>query len=147
MPVQPFPIIFFSFFFHYHVVSFCLRFLYLHSLFLIVICISRPRNHYLTYRKKNCRRGRLQPRHDNLTGGKLDFATCFKYAKCSFRVQLHKKYFLHNTLYSYFCNLLLILSFSILYLYFIFFIFQQDNPQHTWLFFLHFLHQSFLETY
>jgi hypothetical protein len=29
---------------------------------LIFICISRPRNHSLTYREKNCRRGRLRPR-------------------------------------------------------------------------------------
>jgi hypothetical protein len=26
----------------------------------------RPRNHYLTYREKNCRRGRLRPRQHNL---------------------------------------------------------------------------------
>jgi hypothetical protein len=32
----------------------------------VVICISRSRNHFLTYREKNCRRGRLRPRHDNL---------------------------------------------------------------------------------
>jgi hypothetical protein len=28
----------------------------------IVICISIPRNHYLAYGEKNCRRGRLRPR-------------------------------------------------------------------------------------
>jgi hypothetical protein len=33
---------------------------------LIVICISRSRNHSLTYRENNCRRGRLRPRQDNL---------------------------------------------------------------------------------
>jgi hypothetical protein len=27
------------------------------------------------------------------TATKQDFATCFRYAKCSFRVRLHKKYF------------------------------------------------------
>jgi hypothetical protein len=32
----------------------------------IVICISRPQNRSLTYREKNCRRGRLRPRQDNL---------------------------------------------------------------------------------
>jgi hypothetical protein len=32
----------------------------------INICISRPRNHSLTYREKNCRPGRLRPRLDNL---------------------------------------------------------------------------------
>jgi hypothetical protein len=32
----------------------------------IVICVSRPRNHSLTYREKNCRRGRLRPNQDNL---------------------------------------------------------------------------------
>jgi hypothetical protein len=26
------------------------------------------------------------------TAAKLDFAACFRYAKCSFRVRLHKKY-------------------------------------------------------
>jgi hypothetical protein len=31
----------------------------------MVICISRPRNQSLTYREKNCRRGRLRPRQDN----------------------------------------------------------------------------------
>jgi hypothetical protein len=28
--------------------------------------MSRPRNHSLTYREKNCRRGHLRPRQDNL---------------------------------------------------------------------------------
>jgi hypothetical protein len=32
---------------------------------MIVICISKPRNRSLTYREKNCRRGRLRPRQDN----------------------------------------------------------------------------------
>jgi hypothetical protein len=40
---------------------------------LIVICISRPRNHSLTYRKKNCHRGRSRPRQHNLEDVK-DFA-------------------------------------------------------------------------
>jgi hypothetical protein len=31
----------------------------------IVVCISRPRNRSLTYREKNCRRGRLRPRQHN----------------------------------------------------------------------------------
>jgi hypothetical protein len=38
------------------------------TLSLIVIRISKPRNHSLTYRKKNCRRGRLRPSQDNLEG-------------------------------------------------------------------------------
>jgi hypothetical protein len=33
---------------------------------LIDICVLRPRNHSLTYREKNCRRGRLRPRLHNL---------------------------------------------------------------------------------
>jgi hypothetical protein len=33
----------------------------------IVVCISRPRNYSLGFREKNCRRGRLRPRQDNLT--------------------------------------------------------------------------------
>jgi hypothetical protein len=33
---------------------------------IIVICISRPRSRFLTYREKNCRRGRLRPRQNNL---------------------------------------------------------------------------------
>jgi hypothetical protein len=33
---------------------------------IIVICISRARNHSSTYREKNCRRGRLRPKQDNL---------------------------------------------------------------------------------
>jgi hypothetical protein len=40
---------------------------------LIVICISRRRNHSLTYRKKNCQRGRSRPRQHNLEDVK-DFA-------------------------------------------------------------------------
>jgi hypothetical protein len=36
----------------------------------IVICVSKPRNHSLTYREKNCRRGFLRPRHVNLEDGK-----------------------------------------------------------------------------
>jgi hypothetical protein len=33
---------------------------------LIVICVSRLRNRVLTYREKNCCRGRLRPRQHNL---------------------------------------------------------------------------------
>jgi hypothetical protein len=32
----------------------------------VVICISRSRNHSLTYPEKNCRRGHLRPRQHNL---------------------------------------------------------------------------------
>jgi hypothetical protein len=32
---------------------------------ILVICLSRLRNHTLTNREKNCRRGRLRPRQDN----------------------------------------------------------------------------------
>jgi hypothetical protein len=32
----------------------------------IVICISRQRNHSLTQREKNCRRGPLRPKQDSL---------------------------------------------------------------------------------
>jgi hypothetical protein len=35
--------------------------------------MSRSRNHFLTYREKNCRRGRLRPRQDNLGDVKKDF--------------------------------------------------------------------------
>jgi hypothetical protein len=46
----------------------------------IVICISRLRNLCLTHREKNCRRGRLRPRHHNLedvSDIKMTFAVYF----------------------------------------------------------------------
>jgi hypothetical protein len=50
------------FFIFYKIIAYILT---LHNS-IVVICISRPRNHSLTYREKNCRRGHLRPRQDNL---------------------------------------------------------------------------------
>jgi hypothetical protein len=39
-----------------------------HKQIQIVICITRLRSHSLTYREKNCRRGRLRPRQEQPRG-------------------------------------------------------------------------------
>jgi hypothetical protein len=55
----------------------------------IVICISRLRNLCLTHREKNCRRGRLRPRHHNLedvSDIKMTFAVYFNSCRYGQRV-------------------------------------------------------------
>jgi hypothetical protein len=54
----------------------------------VVICISRPQNHSLTYREKNCRRGRLR-RRQTISRMLKNFATkvyttFFNYSGCCY---------------------------------------------------------------